>query len=111
MILLIFQTQNCLADCLTEASAKADHLITAVKTRKLLDVDIHPDYRTFMEHEGLLVNHLVIKNFMHTSEKEVFFQNTAQDLPCTNSPRRTISGDVCGVIQQHTMEHKRIEYA
>ena len=25
-------TQNCLADCLTKASAKADNLITAVKT-------------------------------------------------------------------------------
>ena len=35
--------QNCLADCLTKASAKADNLITAVKSGKLLDVDIHPD--------------------------------------------------------------------
>ena len=34
-------TQNCLADCLTKASAKADNLITAVQTGKLLDVDIH----------------------------------------------------------------------
>ena len=32
-------TQNCLADCLLKASAKADNLITAVKTGKLLDVD------------------------------------------------------------------------
>ena len=29
-------TQNRLADCLSKASAKADNLITAVKTRKLL---------------------------------------------------------------------------
>ena len=43
--------QNCLADCLTKASAKADNLITAVKTGKLLDVDIHPDLRTLMEHK------------------------------------------------------------
>ena len=28
-------TQNCLADCLTEASATADNLITAVKTEKI----------------------------------------------------------------------------
>ena len=34
-------TQNCLADYLTRASAQADNLITAVKTGKLLDVDIH----------------------------------------------------------------------
>ena len=39
-------TQNCLADCLTKASAKANNLITAVKTGRLLDVDIHPDSRT-----------------------------------------------------------------
>ena len=37
-------TQNCLADCLTKASAKADNLITAVKTGSLSDVDIHPDF-------------------------------------------------------------------
>ena len=35
-------TQICLADCLTMASAKADSLITAVKTGELLDVEIHP---------------------------------------------------------------------
>ena len=37
-------TQNCLTDCLTKASAKADNLITAVKTGKFLDVDIHPNF-------------------------------------------------------------------
>ena len=35
-------TQNCLADCLTKASAKADNLITAVKTGRLLNVEIQP---------------------------------------------------------------------
>ena len=29
-------TQNCLADCLTKSSAKADNLIAAVKTGRLL---------------------------------------------------------------------------
>ena len=32
--------QNCLADCLTKASAKADNLITGVKTMRLLEVDM-----------------------------------------------------------------------
>ena len=41
-------TQNCLADCLTKASAKAKNLITAVRTGRLLDVDIHRDFRTLM---------------------------------------------------------------
>ena len=34
-------TQNCLADCLTQSSAKADNLITAVKTGRLLQVYVH----------------------------------------------------------------------
>ena len=41
-------TPNCLADCFTKASAKADNLITAVQTRKLLVVDIHPVFKTLM---------------------------------------------------------------
>ena len=45
------QTLFCLADCLTKASAEADILITAVKTI-FLDVDIHPDFKTRMEHNA-----------------------------------------------------------
>ena len=33
-------TQN----CLTKASAEADNLITSVKTGRISDVDIHPNY-------------------------------------------------------------------
>ena len=67
-------TPNCLADCLTKPSAKADNLITAVKTGKLLEVDIHPDFRTLMEHKAFLSSWC--RTFMHTREKEVFFLNT-----------------------------------
>ena len=74
-------THNCLADCLTKAPAKADNLITTVQTRKLLDVDIHPDFRTLMEHKAFLSTWC--KTFLHTKEKEVFFLNS-QALPCTN---------------------------
>ena len=66
-------TQNCLADCLTKASGKADNLITARKTRRLLDVDIHTDFRTFMEHKAFLS--AWCRTFMHTKEKNVFFWN------------------------------------
>ena len=48
-------TQNCLADCFSKSSAKADNLITAVKTVRLLEVDVHPNFKTLMEHKGLLV--------------------------------------------------------
>ena len=65
-------TQNCLADCLTTASAKADNLITAVKTG-LLDVDTHPKFRTLMEHKAFLSTWC--RTFMHAKEKDVFFLN------------------------------------
>ena len=42
--------------------------------RKLLEVDIHPDFRTLMEHKAFLSTWC--KTFMHTREKEVFFLNT-----------------------------------
>ena len=45
---------NRLAGCSTKASPKAETLITAVKTWRLLDVDIHPNCRTLMEHKAFL---------------------------------------------------------
>ena len=74
MILLTFQPRNCMADCPTKASAKADNLIIAVQTGKLLDVDIHPEFRTLMEHKAFWSTWC--KTFLHTKEKEVFFLNT-----------------------------------
>ena len=47
-------TQNCLTDCLTKAPAKANSLIVAVKTVDLLQVHIHPNFRTLMEHKAFL---------------------------------------------------------
>ena len=66
--------KNCLADCVTKASAKAENLITAVQTGKLLDVDSHPDFRTLMEHKAFLSTWC--NTILHTREKEVFFLNT-----------------------------------
>ena len=66
-------TQNCLADCLTKSSAKADNLITAVKTGRLFDVDTHPNFRTLKEHKAFLST--CCRTFMHTREKDVFFLN------------------------------------
>ena len=85
-------TQNCLADCLTKASAKADNLITAVQARKLLYVDIRVFLFTYGA-QGLLI-YLVQNIDAHKGEVSFVPEHT-QDLSCTNSPRRTISGDVC----------------
>ena len=66
-------TQNCLADCLTKASAKAENLSTAMKTGRLSDVDIHHNFRTIMEHKAFLSTWC--KTFMHTRERNVLFLN------------------------------------
>ena len=47
-------TQHFLADCLTTSSAKADNLNTSVKTRRLLDVDIHQILEHSLEHKASL---------------------------------------------------------
>ena len=64
-------TQNCLADCLTKSSAKADNLITAAKTGRLFNVDFHLNFRTLMEHKAFLSTWC--RTFMHTREKIVSF--------------------------------------
>ena len=87
-------TPNCLADCLAKASAKEANLITAVKTGTLLDVDIHPDFRTLMEHKAFLSTWC--RTFMHTREKEVFFLNTLKISLAQTPQEGPISGDVCG---------------
>ena len=66
-------TQNCLADCLTKASAKADNLITAVKTGRLLDVASHPNFRTLMGLKTFLSTWC--RTFMRTREKNGSFLN------------------------------------
>ena len=68
--------------------------VTVVKTRRLLDVDIHTDFRTLMKHKAFLSTWC--RTCMHTMEKDVFFLNAMKIAPRTNATRRTISCDVCG---------------
>ena len=71
-------TPNCLADCLTTASAKADKLITAVQAGRLLDD--HPDFRTLMEHK--------LQNiFAHKGEGSLH-PEYSQDLSGTKLPKK-----------------------
>ena len=96
-------TQNYLSDCLTKASAKADNLITAVKLGKLLCVDIHPDFRTLMEHKTILS--IWCRTFMHTREKDVFFQNALM-ISLAHTPRKK-PFHVMFVETDHTQEQKK----
>ena len=66
-------TQNCFADCLTKASAKADNLIKVVKIGRLLDVGILPNFRTPTAHKAFL--YTWCRTCMHTREKDIFFLN------------------------------------
>ena len=92
---------NCLADCLTKASAKADNPITAVQTGKMLDVDNHRDLRTLMEHKAFLSTWCRI--FMHTREKEVFFLSTLKI--SLAQPLQEGPFQVMFTGTQHTKEH------
>ena len=79
---------------LTKASAKADNLITALKTGRLMDVGAHPNFRTLMEHKASLST--LVPDNRAQKGKSFSSHERPQDLSCTNFPRRTISGDVCG---------------
>ena len=48
------RTDVCLSDCLTKASAKSHNLRLAVETSVLPDVDMHPSFRTLMQHKAFL---------------------------------------------------------
>ena len=53
------RTDYCLGDCLTKQSAKADALRKAVDTGILTDVDMHPAFRTLLQHRAFLSEWLV----------------------------------------------------
>ena len=97
-------TRNCLADCLAKASAKADNLVSAVKTGRLQDVDIHPDFRALMEHKAFLSTWC--RTFMHTNEKEVFFLNTLK-ISLAQTPQEG-PYQVMFVDTQQTREQKEL---
>ena len=48
------RTDVCLSDCLTKASAKSSNLRLAVETSVLPDVDMHPSFRTLLQHKAFL---------------------------------------------------------
>ena len=48
------RTNFCLGDCLTKQSAKSDELRKAVETGSLIDVDMHPAFRTLLQHRAYL---------------------------------------------------------
>ena len=48
------RTEVCLSDCLTKASAKAHNLGLPGETSVLPDVDMHPSFRTLMQHKAFL---------------------------------------------------------
>ena len=86
-------THNCLADFLTKASAKADNLITAVRT----------DFRTLTEHKTSFSTWC--RTSMNTREKDIF-PDCFEDFSHTNFTRRTFH--VMFVRNQHIDERKEL---
>ena len=65
---------DCLADCLTKASAKADYLIRAVNEGVLPNVDKHPPFRKLMEgrHKAYTLSEWICYNLVHPGEIDAF---------------------------------------
>jgi hypothetical protein len=61
-----------LADSLTKASARADNLIQAVTTGNLLQVDVHPSFRSLIQHRAYTVN-WCINNLKRSHDIATFF--------------------------------------
>ena len=52
------RTELCLGDSLTKSSAKADALRKTVESGDILETDMHPSFRTLMQHKAFLVEWL-----------------------------------------------------
>ena len=49
------RTDFCLGDCLTKQSAKSDALRKAVDTGVVTEVDMHPAFRTLLQHKAFML--------------------------------------------------------
>ena len=72
---------DCMADCLTKASAKADYLIKAVDGGTLPNVDRHPPFREIMQgrHKAYQsVAHWIIENIPASADVVAFLGQYCQ---------------------------------
>ena len=71
---------DCLADCLTKASAKPDYLLKAVETGQLPNVDKHPLFRELMKnrHKAYLAS-WITRHLNHSSDIVTFAGLQVQD--------------------------------
>ena len=66
---------DCLADCLTKASAKADYLVKAVNTGYLPNVDKHPPFRELMKNRHnayMSLEEWIVENIPNPNEVITF---------------------------------------
>ena len=96
-------TQNCLADCLTKASAMADNLITAVQTENCLMLTFTLIFTTLMEPNAFLSTWC--KTILHTKEKEVLFLNTLK-ISLAQTPQERPLQVMCVVTQHQKKQNK-----
>ena len=73
-------SNDCLADCLTKASAKPDYLIKAINTGVLPHVDKHPPFRTLMEgrHKAYTLSEWIVYNIEEAANVVTFLGKNVQ---------------------------------
>ena len=71
--------------------------MTAVKTGKLLEVDVHPNFGTLMSHKAFFLVYMVQDVYAYKRE-ECSILECFKGISCTTSTRRNISCDVCEKI-------------
>ena len=81
-------------------------MITAVKTGRLLDVDIHLDFRTLLEHKAFLSTWC--RKFLHTREKVVFHLGALR-ISLAPTPQEGPFHVVC-VRNQHADEQNELNH-
>jgi hypothetical protein len=86
------RTEFCLADCLTKHSAKRDVLVKAVETGVLPQVDVHPLFRTTLQHKAYSTEQQPTRDYWRTEGNRIIREHV--------QPRRALfvpQRDTCPV--------------
>ena len=78
------RTHFCLGYCLTKQAAKSDELRKAGDTGVLIDVDMHPAFRTLLQHRDYLLERLVRYVGEHAQHCLLLGEQVWQWVPCIN---------------------------
>ena len=64
-------SEHCVSDCLTKANAKAESLVNAINTGNLPGIDLHPSFRSLLQHRAYL-SQWIVRNIDHSRDVVYF---------------------------------------